>query len=132
LWRAKVWSRKRNLEFVPPLYQENLENMTNRLEYLQKLLESSPKDSFVLFAIAKEHESMGDLLSALSFYLQLTETDPTYIGTYYHLGKLYEQQENVEDAILTYKKGIEISRSAGDRHAMSELQGALLNLEDPE
>lgn len=132
MWRAKVWSRKRNLEFVPPLYQENLENMTNRLEYLQKLLESSPKDSFVLFAIAKEHESMGDLLSALSFYLQLTETDPTYIGTYYHLGKLYEQQENFEDAILTYKKGIEISRNAGDRHAMSELQGALLNLEDPE
>jgi hypothetical protein len=42
-----------------------------------------------------------------------------------------EQQNELQNAILTYKQGIEISRQAGDRHAMSELQGALLNLEDP-
>jgi tetratricopeptide (TPR) repeat protein len=106
--------------------------MTNRLQYLCNLLESSPNDAFVLFAIAKEHESAGDNVQALAFYLRLNETAPNYVGTYYHLGKLYEQQEDFNNAILTYKQGIEISRQAGDRHAMSELQGALLNLEDPE
>ncbi|MFN0173245.1 MAG: tetratricopeptide repeat protein [Saprospiraceae bacterium] len=103
-----------------------------RLQYLHKLLESTPKDSFVLFALAKEHESAGDDIQSLSFYLRLKESDPAYIGTYYHLGKLYERQEDFQNAILIYKQGIEISRNAGDRHAMSELQGALLNLEDPE
>ena len=106
--------------------------MTNRLQYLLKLLESSPNDSFVLFALAKEYEGMGDQAQALSFYLRLKEADPGYIGTYYHLGKCYEQQNDPSNAIQIYKVGIEISRKAGDRHAMSELQGALLNLEDPE
>lgn len=106
--------------------------MTNRLQYLAQLLEASPKDSFVLFAIAKEHESENDDAQAVDFYLRLKETDPAYVGLYYHLGKLYERQQEVEKAILTYKQGIETSRHAGDRHAMSELQGALLNLEDPE
>ena len=105
--------------------------MTNRLQYLTQLHEASPLDSFVLFALAKEHEGVGDLFQALSFYTRLKEADPRYVGTYYHLGKLYEQQNELQNAILTYKLGIEISRQAGDRHAMSELQGALLNLEDP-
>ena len=106
--------------------------MINRLQYLTQLLESSPNDSFVLFAVAKEHENAGDELQALSFYLRLKEADAAYVGLYYHLGKLYERQEDFENAILTYKQGIEVSRKAGDRHAMSELQAALLNLEDPE
>lgn len=106
--------------------------MTNRLQYLNQLLESSPNDSFVLFALAKEYESSGNNAQALSFYLRLKEADPVYVGLYYHLGKLYEQQEDFSNALLTYKQGIEISRQTGDRHAMSELQGALLNLEDPE
>jgi len=106
--------------------------MPSRLLYLNKLLEATPNDSFLLFAIAKEHETAGDDAQSLSFYLRLKEADPTYIGTYYHLGKLYELQENFQNAILTYKQGIEISRQAGDRHAQNELQGALLNLEDPE
>lgn len=106
--------------------------MINRLQYLTQLLESSPKDSFVLFALAKEYEGAGDDVQALSFYLRLLESSPAYIGTYYHLGKLYERREDFQNAILTYKQGIEVSRQAGDRHAQSELQGALLNLEDPE
>lgn len=106
--------------------------MTNRLQYLQQLLENSPKDSFVLFAVAKEYEGMGDQQQALAFYQRLKDADPAYIGTYYHLGKLLELQNDPSNAILIYKQGIEISKQAGDRHAMSELQGALLNLEDPE
>ncbi len=106
--------------------------MDNRLQYLTQLLEASPKDSFVLFALAKEHEGAGDDALALAFYLRLKEADPDYVGTYYHLGKLYERQHDFQNAILTYKVGIETCRQAGDRHAMSELQGALLNLEDPE
>ncbi|MBK6994075.1 MAG: tetratricopeptide repeat protein [Lewinellaceae bacterium] len=103
-----------------------------RLQYLNKLLEATPKDSFVLFALAKEHESAGDDMQSLSFYLRLKGNDPAYIGMYYHLGKLYERLEDFQNAILTYKQGIEISRNARDLHAMSELQSALLNLEDPE
>lgn len=105
--------------------------MTNRQLYLNQLLEASPNDAFLLFALAKEHENAGDDVQALAFYLRLHTADPAYVGLYYHLGKLYERQNDPENAITTYKKGIQISQQAGDRHAMSELGGALLNLEDP-
>lgn len=106
--------------------------MSKRLPYLLQLLESSPTDSFVLFAIAKEYENAADPAQALSYYKKLHDTDPAYVGLYYHLGKLYEQQQDAGNAISTYKQGIEVARKVSDFHALSELQGALLNLEDPE
>ncbi len=106
--------------------------MINRFQYLQQLLEASPTDSFLLFAMAKECEGQGEASNALDYYLRLQEADPNYVGLYYHLGKLYENLGNDQKAILTYKKGIDISRNAGDQHAASELSGALLNLADPD
>lgn len=106
--------------------------MSQRLEHLTRLLESSPNDSFLLFALAKEHEGLHNQRDALTFYLRLLESDPGYVGLYYHLGKLYEAQQDIEKAIMTYKNGIKVSKKAGDRHAMSELSAALLDLEDPE
>lgn len=106
--------------------------MSKRLPYLLQLLESAPTDSFVLFALAKEYENAADPAKALEYYLRLHAADPGYVGLYYHLGKLYEQQQDFTQAIATYKQGIETARKASDFHALSELQGALLNLEDPE
>lgn len=106
--------------------------MSKRLPYLLQLLETSPADSFVLFAVAKEYEGAGDTSKALEFYEKLRATDPAYVGLYYHLGKLFEQKQAFEKAVSAYKQGIEVARKASDFHALSELQGALLNLEDPE
>lgn len=106
--------------------------MSPRLQYLLQLLESSPADSFVLFAVAKEYEGAGDTAKALEFYEKLRAADAAYVGLYYHLGKLHERLQAFEKAINIYKQGIEVARKASDFHALSELQGALLNLEDPE
>lgn len=103
--------------------------MSQRLPYLLQLLDSSPNDTFVLFALAKEYENAGDQAQALSYYLRLKETDAGYIGLYYHLGKLYESLSETENARSTYQMGIEICKQTGDRHALSELQAALLNLD---
>ena len=48
------------------------------------------------------------------------------MGTYYHLGKLYEAMGRSGDAIRTYRTGIDQAGRASDFHARSELQGALL------
>ena len=106
--------------------------MSQRLIYLTQLHESSPDDSFVLFALAKEYEKTGDTDQALLFYEKLRIMDPNYVVLYYHLGKLYELCADPENAVAAYRQGIEVARSAGDRHAESELRGALLNWEDPE
>lgn len=101
-----------------------------RLEQLQSLLTESPKDSFLLFALAKEFESQGDDSAARRQYDQLREADPDYIGLYYHLGKLLERQQDPVAAVAVYEDGIARARGAGDMHAMSELAGAKLELVD--
>ena len=103
--------------------------MSKRLPILLQLLESSPNDSFALYAIAKEYENMDDKQQALEYYLRLRAADPAYVGMYYHLGKLYEALQQPDDALNVYNEGIETARRAGDHHALSELNGAKMNLE---
>ena len=102
---------------------------TTRLNQLKAMLEESPHDAFLLFALAKEYEKLGEQETALRYYLHLEEHEPGYVGTYYHLGKLYEQIGEAGLALETYDKGIEAARRAGDQHAMGELASAKMALE---
>lgn len=103
---------------------------STRLDQLFKFLKDRPDDSFLLFAVAKEYEGIGDEDNAKAYYLKLTDSDPDYVGTYYHLGKLYERAEEFELATVTYQKGMEVAKSAGDRHAYGELMGAYEMISD--
>ncbi len=102
----------------------------SRLDQLFDLLKSQPNEPFLLFAIAKEYEKAGDKDNALAYYLKLKETTPQYVGTYYHLGKLYERLQQPETAFLTYKQGMVVAKEEGDMHAFSELSGAKMNIDD--
>jgi tetratricopeptide (TPR) repeat protein len=104
--------------------------LTERLQRLLNFLEASPGDSFLLFAVAKEYEKEKDIKMALQYYIQLKTSDPDYVGLYYHLGKLYEQKEDFDTAVATYQTGMEVAKKQGDKHALSELAGAKLNLVD--
>lgn len=101
----------------------------NRLELLLGMLEEQPRDPFLFFAIAKEHEKGGDYSAALDWFSQLRAHNPGYTGLYFHLGKLHERLEDPEAARAVYEAGIHFCRQAGDQHALSELQGALMNLD---
>ena len=102
----------------------------SRLEQLQAFLKESPDDPFILFALAKEYEKQGDDDHTKQYFLQLTREHPKYVGTYYHLGKWYERQNAVEDALKTYEKGMTVARQQGDQHALGELAAAKLNIAD--
>jgi tetratricopeptide (TPR) repeat protein len=103
-----------------------------RLRQLQSLLEEDPGSSFIQFAIAKEYEKYAQWPEARMAYEALAQNDPDYVGTYYHLGKLYEKLDRPADAFQTYKTGMEAAKRAGDQHALSELAGAKLALGDEE
>ena len=100
-----------------------------RLKQLQNLLESSPNDSFLLYAIAKEFENLERTEEALQGYKQLTELHPNYVGTYYHYAKLLEEEEEFTAALDVYQAGIAVARQEGDLHAVGELSNAKTNLE---
>ena len=101
----------------------------NRIEVLLAFLAEDPQDSFVRFALAKEYEKQALLKKALDTYLELYELDPSYIGLYYHLGKLYEELSQRDDALKAYTEGIALAKKIADFHALSELNTAKTNLE---
>ena len=99
----------------------------NRIETLLKFLEEDPKDSFIIFALAKEYEKIGTLKKALDTYLQLKEIEPGYVGLYYHLAALQIELKMPEQALETYDQGIDVAKKAADFHALSELHTAKTN-----
>ncbi len=101
----------------------------NRLNQLKALLEDDPSDSFLLFAVAKEYETLNDLDLSLEYFLKLLDTDPDYVGLYYHLGKLYETLDDESKALKTYNDGINVCKKQSDWHALGELNNAKTNLE---
>ncbi len=101
----------------------------NRLNKLQEFLKSSPDDSFLNFALAKEYESLENYDLALKHFLYIKEKDPSYIGLYYHLGQLYALLQEDILALDVYKQGMSLAKEQGDYHALSELNTAKTNLE---
>lgn len=95
-----------------------------RINKLLTFLTQDGHDPFILYALATEYNSRGDNVEALSYYLRLINEHPEYVGTYYHLGKLYERLGTGDIAIETYKNGMLMAKQKGDSHAFSELQGA--------
>lgn len=95
-----------------------------RLIKLLEFLESDPNDPFVLYAIATEYNTSGEVEQAFAYYRKLVEQHPAYVGTYYHLGKLLEKTGDKEEAIGIYQQGMAAAREKRDMHAFSELQGA--------
>ena len=101
----------------------------DRLKALLAFYEEDPQDAFTRFALASEYLKAQNIEKALLFFEELVRDIPTYVGTYYHLGKLYQSIDRNDDAKRTYEQGIERATDARDLHARAELQDALLNLQ---
>lgn len=102
--------------------------MSDRIEKLSEFLKENPEDSFVLHALGLEYVKLGDDARAKSFFLKVLQNDPGYVGTYYHLGKLYEREGIIDEALKTYKAGISTAEDAKDRRALNELLAAYEDL----
>lgn len=100
----------------------------DRIARLKEFLAASPEDSFLQHALALEYVKLGDDTTARGIFESLLARDPGYTGSYYHLGKLLERQEQNEAAIKCYETGMEKCKAAGEQHNYNELRGALEEL----
>lgn len=96
----------------------------DRIKQINEFLRNSLGDSFLKHALALEYIKLGDDVTALQLFEELLANDPGYVGSYYHLGKLYERNDDTEKAIEWYLKGMEVAKAKGEQHAFGELRGA--------
>ena len=102
---------------------------TNRIERLKSIIVENPNDTFALFALAKEYEKENKLGKSVQLFERLLVADKKYIGAYYHLAKVYEQLDEIKKALNIYEEGITIANELNDKHSLSELKNAKMNLE---
>jgi len=81
-------------------------------------------DCFLQHALALEYIKAGDDSAAQHLFEDILQRDPAYIGSYYHLAKLFERNGDTRTAINWYEKGMEQAKKAGENHAYNELRSA--------
>jgi len=96
----------------------------DRIEKLKEFLAGNPNDSFVQHALALEYIKAGDDVKAQQLFEGILQREPTYVGSYYHLAKLFERNGDIDAATKWYEKGMAEAKSAGDNHAYNELRSA--------
>ena len=104
----------------------------SRIEKLLAFIESSGKDSFLQHALALEYIKIGDDEKARNLFNELLLREPSYVGSYYHLGKLLESKGKKQKAMEIYEEGIKMAQQKADYHSMNELRSALDNLMEDE
>ncbi len=100
----------------------------DRVKSLQKMLETSPDDLFLHYALAMEYLSAGEDVLAMEKLEVIKTMSPSYLALYYQLAKIYEKMGEAEKAIDTYEQGIEVAREQNETKTMNELRSALEEL----
>ena len=96
----------------------------NRIEKILEMLVSAPGDNFLRHALALEYIKEGHDSKAEDLFVTILRETPSYVGSYYHLAKLFERRGNTEAAIEWYESGMKAAKEAKDNHAYNELQSA--------
>jgi len=102
----------------------------DRIEKLKDYMKTAEKDSFLQHALALEYIKVGNDEEARKLFNEILKREPTYIGSYYHLGKLLERVGDSPKALRVYKRGMEVAENIEDHHSYRELEGAYEDLED--
>lgn len=103
-----------------------------RLQHILQMLKDDPNDSFLNYALAIEYANAGDVAKAIQLIETLLQKDSDYLGAYYQLGKYYEQTNQINKALKTYKKGAVIAQQQKNRKTLGELNQAIFHIEDSE
>ncbi len=105
-----------------------METGNQNIKQLAGYLKKNPNDSFTKFALALELLKLGDVSKARVLFESVLKQDPDYLGVYFHLGKLYENNGRLIDAADLYEKGIELAKKQKNERTRQELTEALEHL----
>ena len=101
---------------------------SQRLEQLLKMLEESPDDPFLLYAIGMEYIST-DTESARTYFKELEKKYPDYLPLYFTYASFLYENEQYEEALKKADKGIALAEETAQDKALSELKQLKMNIE---
>lgn len=100
----------------------------DRIATFRTFIARSPADPFPRYGLAMELKAQGRLDEARAAFTELLDGFPDYVPAYLQAGGVAAAAGARDDAAAIFERGIAAATRKGDRHALSELQGALADL----
>src|SRR5262245_62499573 len=95
----------------------------DRRKNLERLLEKSPNDPFLLYGRAMTFVADGNEEEGISALAALLNDHPDYHAAHLQIGQLLAARGDVEDARDWFAKGAVIAARLGDAKAAAEMEG---------
>jgi predicted Zn-dependent protease len=105
------------------------ESSMDKIAGLKEILELDPTNSFARYGLAMELAGRGETAAALAEFDTLTANDPGYTAGYFMAAQTLAAAGRASEAIERLKQGILSAEASGNRHAVSEMQAMLDELD---
>lgn len=105
---------------------------TNRIAEIKKMLEESPEDTFLHYALALEYIVLGEIHNGMELLENIRAKSPDYLAVYMKLGKMYHALQDIPKAIEAIEQGIIVARNKQDFKTINELEQVLEDIKDDE
>lgn len=97
----------------------------DRVVELKQMLDISPDDTFLNYALALEWQKLGEITKTIEAFEKLIKKHETYLATYLQYGNILAEIGDTKKAIIIYNKGIEIATKQQNWKTKRELETAL-------
>jgi predicted Zn-dependent protease len=101
----------------------------DKIAGLKEILAMDPKNSLARYGMAMELARGGETDAALAEFDRLLTDDPGYTAGYFMAAQTLVEAGRAPEAAVRLKSGIECATRSGNRHAASEMQALLDDLE---
>jgi len=101
----------------------------DKIAGLREILALDPKNSFARYGVAMELAGRGDTDEALAEFDTLLANDPDYTAGFFMSAQTLATAGRTTEAIARLKAGIASAERSGNRHALSEMQAMLDELD---
>ena len=102
---------------------------TDKIAGLKEILALDPKNSFARYGIAMELANRGEVDAALKEFDVLIEQNSDYVAAYFMSAQTLAKVGRNPEAIEKLNAGIGCAARTGNRHALSEMQQMLDELD---
>jgi predicted Zn-dependent protease len=101
----------------------------DKIARLREILALDPKNTFARYGLAMELAKVGETPAALVEFDTLLTNDPEYTAGYFMAAQTLAAAGRSAEAIERLKAGIACAARGGNRHAQSEMQAMLDELD---
>jgi Tfp pilus assembly protein PilF len=98
------------------------------IENFEAMLAAGQDSALLRYSLGSAYLKEGRLEAAVEHLRQAVSQDPAYSAAWKGLGKALAEAGEHEEAMQTYRRGIEVAERAGDKQAAKEMSVFLKRL----